>query len=314
VAGVIAHGLIPVFPDVDLRTGAITAETIAPKITARTRAIIAVHFYGLVCDMDPICELAKAHNLFLIEDVCQAPLATYKGRTVGSLADAACWSMDTEKHLSAAGGGAITTSRKDFADACRKYAWTRGSLPIPGYQGRLHDQFGLNYRCSNLNAGVALANLAILPDQNRKRAKMADRLTAQLRGVPGVQPPFIPEGCSHIYWVYHMLLDPTAFRAPLAEVVEAVNAEGLLSGMPMYYLIPEYITFIRDRAHAFGKSEFPFCFRPREEWPAYGADSVPKAKEHLTRTLQFPWTDKYEEPDVDDVAAIVRKVAGHYCR
>jgi perosamine synthetase len=313
VAGVIAQGLIPVFPDVDPRTGNITAEEIARKITPRTRAIIAVHFYGLLCDMDPIVDLGREHKLFVIEDVCQAPLATYNGRVAGGLADAGCFSFDAEKHLSTDHGGAITTNNREFAEACRKFALMRGAVNVPGY-GRRHEQLGLNYRFGNVLSAVGLAQLRILPEQNRRRVELAERLTRQLREIPGVEPPYIPPGCSHVYWLYHVMFDPHAFRVPVAELAQALNAEGLPGGIALYYLIPESHTFLRDHRHALGTSDFPFTFRAPDEWPVYGADSVPKAAEHLARTYRFPWTDKLSEGDIDDMATIVKKVVEFYRR
>jgi dTDP-4-amino-4,6-dideoxygalactose transaminase len=313
VAGVVAQGLIPIFPDVDLATGNVTAEEIAKKITLRTRAIVVVHFYGMLCDMDPIRDLAAAHRLFLIEDVCQAPLATYKGRVAGGLADAGCFSFDAEKHLSTDHGGAITTDDAAFAAACRKFALMRGAVSVPGY-GRRHETFGLNYRYGNVLAAIGLAQLKILPEQNRRRVALADRLSARIREIPGVQPPQIPAGASHVYWLYHVTFDPSAFRVPVNEIARALSAEGLPGGLAPYYLIPESHTFLNDHAHALGRSDFPFTFRPRSEWPKYGAASVPKAAEHLARTYRFTWTDKLSESDVDDMATIIEKVANYFGR
>jgi hypothetical protein len=97
-------------------------------------------------------------------------------------------------------------------------------------------------------------------------------------------------------------------------VARALNAEGLPGGIAPYYLIPESHTFLRDHSHAFGTSDVPFCFRPREEWPRYGEESVPQATAHLARTFRFTWTDKFTEQDVDDMAAIIAKVVGHLRR
>jgi dTDP-4-amino-4,6-dideoxygalactose transaminase len=132
VAGVVAQGLIPVFPDVDPVTGNVTAEEIAKKIAPRSPAIVAVHFFGMLCDVDPIREVAAAHRPFLIEDVCQAPLATYKRRVAGGLGDAGCFSFDAEKHPSTDHGEAITADDRDFAEACRKFALMPGAEKTPG--------------------------------------------------------------------------------------------------------------------------------------------------------------------------------------
>src|SRR5262249_3012594 len=122
VAGVLWQNALPVFADCDLCRGNGTSEQIAAAITPRTRAIIVVHFYGLMCDMDPIVRLARERGLPLIEDACQTPLAEYKGRKAGSMGTAGCFSFDAEKHFSTDHGGAVITNDDAFAEGARTFA------------------------------------------------------------------------------------------------------------------------------------------------------------------------------------------------
>jgi len=315
VAGAVAQGCIPVFPDVDLRTGLVTAETLERAIRPRCRAVIVVHFYGMVCDMDPILALARRRGLTVIEDCCQAPLADYRGRKTGTLADAGCFSFDAEKHLSADHGGAITTDDPELAAACRRFAIDRGAVLRPGY-GRVHASVGLNYRFGHLDAAVALAQLAALPEQHRRRVALAERLTAQLQDLPGVLPPAIPAGSSHVYWLYHVQFDPAHFRVPVSRLAQALMAEGLPGGLAPYYLIPESHTFLTDRAHAYGSAPWPWPLPGLDAatLPVYSAESVPNARQHLAHTYRWPWTDRYSEEDIDDMARIIRKVSCYYAR
>ncbi len=125
VAGVVAQNAVPVFPDVDTRNGCVTAEEIKKVLTPRTRALVAVHWYGLMCDMDPILDLARDKGIIVIEDCCQNPLGEYKGRKAGSMGDMGCFSFDAEKHLSAEHGGAVVTNSEELANNVRKFAVMR---------------------------------------------------------------------------------------------------------------------------------------------------------------------------------------------
>ena len=135
LAGVVHQGAAPVLPDVDPGTGLMTAEHVERVITSRTRAIIAVHFYGQICDMDPIIDLAQRHNIPVIEDVCQATFAEYKGRRAGSIGDVGCFSFDGGKLLPTDNGGMAVTDNRDLAEAIRFFAVDRGS--VQGASARL---------------------------------------------------------------------------------------------------------------------------------------------------------------------------------
>ncbi len=317
VAGVVAQGAIPIFPDVDVRTGNVTAETIEKVLSPRTSAIIAVHFYGLLCPMDEIVALARRHHILLIEDVCQAPLARYQGQQVqgraGSLADVGAFSFDAEKHLTADHGGAITTNSKEIADKVRLFALSRGAVSYPRY-GRRHETFGLNLRFGQFEAALALAELHILEEQNERRRQRAAQLSARLADTPGITPPYIPPGSDHIYWLYHFRVDLAQFRCSLWEFAEAMAAEGLSASPAPYYLVPDSHTFMQKRAHVAGKSGWPWD-HPRNAFAKdiqYSAEMCPQAKVHVDTTLRWAWTDKYTERDVDDIATIIAKVANYY--
>ncbi len=126
LAGVIAEGALPVFSDVNVRNGCVTAEDIEKVVTSRTKAIIVVHWYGLMCDMDPIMDIARDRGIVVIEDCCQNPLGDYKGRKAGTTGDIGCFSFDAEKHLPAECGGAVVTDSDELAAKINKFANLRG--------------------------------------------------------------------------------------------------------------------------------------------------------------------------------------------
>ena len=291
VGGVISQGAKPVFPDVDRRTGNVTAEHIEKVVTSRSKAIIAVHFYGLLCDLDPIVEVARKHNLILIEDVCQATLAEYKGRPAGSIGDVGCFSFDAEKHLSTDHGGMAITDDQHLADRIRFIGQNRGAVQVEGF-GRTHQELGFNFRYGQLEAAVGLGQLERLPQQNRRRRELAALLSSLLEDVEGVDPPWIPPGCDHVYWLYHFQIDPDCFSADATKMAAAMAAEGLSCGTAPYYLMPKALSFLPDREAIVA--------------------TLPNAIEHLERTIRWQWTDKHSADDVTDIARIVEKVCNAY--
>ena len=293
VAGVVMQGARAVFPDVDVLTGLITAETIEKVITPRTRAIIAVHFYGLVCDMDPIVELARKHDIIVIEDVCQAILADYKDRTAGGIGDIACFSFDAGKLLPTDNGGMAISNDSEIIEAIRKFAVDRGADNLPS-GGREHNGIGYNYRYGDMEAGVGLAQLKILPDQLKRRVDLAQRFTAKIESIDGVMTPYIPDGCGHLYWLYNVQFDPEQFRVDATQMAEAMSAEGLNCMTAMYYLIPYSHKFLPDREK--------------------DLERLVNARTHLERTVRWGFTEKYTEQDLDDMAAIFTKVTNAYRR
>ena len=295
VAGVIAQNARPVFPDVDIRNGCVTAKEIEKVLTSRTRAMVVVHWYGLMCDMDPIVDLAKDRDIVVIEDCCQNPLGDHKGRKAGSMGNMGCFSFDAEKHLSAEHGGAVITNSEALADKVRRFALMRGAESVPRY-GRKHTSFGLNYRFGSLLSAVALAQLEVLPKRNKRRVELAQILNEKLEDIDGLIPLYVPPGRSHLYWLYALQLNLSKFKAGIWEIGDALKAEGIPCSPSPYYLLPESVTFLSQR---YGIQ--------------YGAHLVPKAKAHLDRTVRWAWTDKYTEQDIDDIAKAIEKVLYYYC-
>ena len=191
IAGILAQNALPVFADVDLRNGNITAENIKKVITPYTKAIVLPHWWGLMCDMEPILKLTKQKSIALIEDSCLTPLATYKGRMSGSMGDIGCFSFEGIKHLCTEHGGMVITNSKKLADKVRKFAIKRGSEEKQNY-GRVHTSFGLNYRFNSLSSAVGLAQLEVLSHQNEHRRKLGAILNQKIKNIPGVIPLYIP--------------------------------------------------------------------------------------------------------------------------
>lgn len=183
VSCVVNCGAIPVFADVDPNSGNITARSIEAVITARTKAVICVHLAGVPCDMDPITKLATEFNLSVVEDCAQSHGAVYKGRVTGSIGDIGCWSFCQDKIMSTGGeGGMIVTKDKDLwskmwslKDHGKSWEAVHERDHQPGFRW-LHEEFGTNYRLTEMQSAIGRIQLTKLNDWVRRRRSNSARI------------------------------------------------------------------------------------------------------------------------------------------
>ncbi|MCY3801469.1 MAG: DegT/DnrJ/EryC1/StrS family aminotransferase [Chloroflexi bacterium] len=294
IAGIGYQGAKIAFSDVDEHTGKTTAEEMEKVITPRTKAIIAVHFYGQMCEMDPIVELGRKHGVPVIEDVAQTTLGHYKGKTAGSIGDIGTFSFNSSKLLSTNTGGAVTTDNQELAEAVRRFAVDRGAIYLVNQIGaaRYHPGPGYNYRMGELEAAVAIANLETLPAQNERRIERGEKLSAELAKIDGLTPPRVTEPGSHLYWMYHVQFDREKFRVGMDEIELAIKAEGLDGMFPMYYLIPHSHHFLENREQDLAR--------------------LVNARSHVETTFRFSWTYRMTDSDITDIAEVFAKVTDAY--
>ncbi len=189
-------GAEPVFVDVDPITFNMTAEMVEEKITSKTKAIIPVHLYGHVVDMDPLMELAKKHNLYVLEDASHAHGGYYKGRRVGSLGDAAAFSFYPSKNMGAYGdGGIITTSDPELYEKIKMLRYVGQRVKF------IHEVIGFQDRLDELQAAMMSIKLKNLDDWNNRRRKIAAIYDEMLKDTP-LQLPHVEEYCHHVYYSY----------------------------------------------------------------------------------------------------------------
>lgn len=308
IMGLIKENFIPVFADAAPGTVNVSAETIAPLITDRTRAILTVHKTGLLCDMDPIVALARKHDLFVIEDVCQAVFGRYKGRIAGTLGDAAGFSFDSEKTMGSDVGGCLVTNDDAVAERARFMGQSRGAVNKPGF-GRLHVEAGNALRMPQCTAAVTLAQLEIAPEQVAHRDKMVRLLTDELAAIPGITPLPIPDYVT-VYspWMIGFSVDPRAFRVTADEF----GAQCAVAGIPgastaRYYLMPAACTFLQERAAA---QVYPYSMPPASRTYRYGGEVCPQAQSFLETFIRWSsFCEKYQPEHCRLAAQIVRQVA-----
>ena len=215
-------GARPVFVDIDPRTFNLDVSQIEAAITPRTKAIMPVHLFGLVSDMDPIMKLAEKYNLAVIEDACQSHGATYRGTKAGAFGTGA-FSLYPTKNITSGEGGMITTNDDAVNEACRVIR--NHGMRVRYY----HDELGFNFRMTDIHAAIGLAQIGKLELFNRKRQENAAFYSAHLKGVT---TPFVPEGYGHVYHQYTVRV-PDGKRDTLRDYLKE---QGV--GSEVYYPVP----------------------------------------------------------------------------
>ena len=241
VSTVVNAGAMPVFADVDSNTGNISATTIAPKVTDKTKAIICVHLAGWPCDMDEIMALAKQHNLWVIEDCAQAHGAKYKGKPVGSIGHVGAWSFCQDKIMTTGGeGGMVTTNDKalwqkmwEYKDHGKNYDSIYHKQHPPGFRW-LHDSFGTNWRMMEMQAVIGRIQLKKMAEWTKIRTQNAkilrDALTQfagerQFLRIPDIEFHQAMGGDSvHAYYKYYVYVRPE-------NLPENINRDSILNAL-----------------------------------------------------------------------------------
>lgn len=197
-------GAIPVLIDSDLFTWNMKVEEIEAKITARTKAIMIVHLYGLPVKMDQVLELARKYNLKIIEDAAEMHGQTYNGKPCGSFGDVSTFSFYPNKHVTTGEGGMIVTDDEELAERCRVLR----NLCFRKDVRYVHDEISDNYRFSNLQAAIGLAQLERLDEFVERKRAMGEYYTEKLQEMDGLMIPVSStEYARNIYWVYGLVLE-----------------------------------------------------------------------------------------------------------
>jgi len=227
-SAVSALGAEPVFADIRPDTYNLDPSDLVRRVTPRTRAIIAVHLYGLPCDMYPILAFARAHNLRVIEDNAQSIGAVYKGRRTGSMGDVACLSFYPTKNLGAYGdAGMIVTNSDEMAERLK-------SLRNHGQSAKyVSSEPGWNSRLDEIQAAILRVKLRYLPLWQRTRQEHAAAYTKLLLEIPGVAPPLTPEGYEHVFHQY-------TIRVERRDTVQQFLNERKI-GSAVYYPVPLHL-------------------------------------------------------------------------
>ncbi|HTH16554.1 MAG TPA: DegT/DnrJ/EryC1/StrS family aminotransferase [Magnetospirillum sp.] len=315
----IIFNAVPVFADIDPVSYCLSTETIAPRITPRTKAVVVVHIFGQPADMDPIMELAAKHNLIVIEDCAQAPFATYRGRPVGTLGHMGVFSLNYHKHIHTGEGGVVTTNDDRLAERLQlirnhgeNVVAAKGVTDIAGI-------LGFNFRLGEIEAAIGREQLKKGPSLIASRKANVAYLESRLAGIPGLSLPHVPAEVEHVYYLHAMRWDAAKGgikRSTFAKAVKAELApfelrehEGVLLGEG--YVRPLYLQPMYQQQIAYGGKGCPFACPHYEGKPDYAPGLCPeteKAHFHDVLTHEFI-RPPMSRQDLDDVANAFHKVA-----
>ncbi len=222
----------PVFADINPETFNIDPEKIEEKITNKTKAVLIVHLFGNPCEMDEIMKICKEHDLFLIEDACQAHGAEYKGKKVGSFGDLSCFSFYATKNMTTGEGGTILTNNEEIAE---KAKLLRNHGQEKTYE---HKILGFNYRMSDIQAAIGLVQLKKLEEMNKKRMENAKIFNENLSKISWLKIPFIEKNKKHVFHQYTIKV----LNGKRDYVLNKLNERGV--GAKVYYPKPIHLQLV----------------------------------------------------------------------
>jgi perosamine synthetase len=305
IAPILYQQAIPIFADVDPVSLNVTPETVAARITRRTRAIIVTHLFGNPCDVVAIQRLAAARGIPVIEDCAQAYLATQYDRLVGTIGAIGAFSFQQGKHMTTGEGGVVISADPTHARRMTLFsdkAWGYGD-PEPD-----HYFLALNYRMTELQGAVARIQLEKLDGVVARRRHAADALTEELADVPGLTLPAPLPGAIHVYWKYPLIVDPEIIVGGADALGAALKTAGVFCA-PRYIQKPAFQCQVFTHRRTFGQSQVPWSYRERSGGDAvvYDTAEYPGTMTGLERVVVLPWSEFYAEAHVAFIAGAVRE-------
>ncbi|MEW6236123.1 MAG: aminotransferase class I/II-fold pyridoxal phosphate-dependent enzyme [Candidatus Omnitrophota bacterium] len=299
---------LPIFVDTDRETFLIDPKKLEEKITEKTRAILPVHIGGNVCNMDAIMEVAKKHKLIVVEDACQAHLAEWRGKKVGSIGNSGCFSFQVTKNLCSGEGGAVITDDSDLMDRCFSFH-SNGRERTNKYGfGYVHN--GINARMTEFSAALLLQGMKRVEEQSRLRTENALYLSKQLEEIPGIHPAKMYEGTTrNAYHLYMFRYDAKEFGGvPRDKFLNAMSAEGAGCGSGYSPLNKE--PFLKDALYSRGYQ----AVYSKERIDKYFSENECPENDRLCKEEACWWYQTQflaTKEDMDQRAAAVRKIHAH---
>ena len=282
-AAVVRSGATPVLVDSDPQTWNMIPEQVEAKVTARTKAIMVVHLYGLPVDMDPILDIAARHNLCVIEDTAEAIGQTYRDKSCGSFGDISTFSFYPNKHVTTGEGGMLCSDDPELDERCRSFR----DMCFLKSQRFFHEDLGWNFRFSNVHAALGLAQLERLDETVEFKRNLGRRYTELLSGVGSVDLPVAKTGyADNIYWVYGLVLkDDVPFDGK--EAMARLGKEGV-GTRPFFWPMHEQPVF--------------------KDMGLFQGETYPNAERLARRGFYIPSGVALTEDQVERVAAAVKDV------
>ena len=284
--------------DTDPDTRVISAATIEPLVTPRTRVVVVVHLYGLTADMDPIMALAEEHGFLVVEDCAQAPGARYRGRRVGSIGHFGCFSFHTHKNITTLGeGGMLTVQTQEAGRQARRMRWmgnwpfeearerywspAMGNIvePVPGL-------WPFNYCMAEPNCAVGRLLIRRLDDINAQRQHQARRFVQALTEFPELVFQSVPSGCEHVYHLLPARYEGQGYGKHRDDLIATLFEQFKLKCLVQYWPL--------NRTELFAQRGF-------------GAAQIPQTDQFFDNMISFPWWSDMDDTLIDDMAGRTRE-------
>ncbi len=278
---ILFQGAKPVLVDIDPKTYNIDVKKLEKAITSKTKAIMPVHLYGQPCDYAALSEIAKQHDLSVIEDACQAVGASHDTRKTGSLGDLGCFSLYATKNIMCGEGGVVTSDNEAYIMAIKRFRQHGMAGPYE------YADIGYNYRLTDLQAAIAVEQLKKVDEFTAKRQRNAKLLNEGLHDIPNIVLPVTWPGRTHVYHQYTIRLTE-GFSLTREQFVEQLKERGIGSGI--YYPKPLHL--------------YPhiakFGYRPGD---------FPEAEQAGRQVLSLPVHPKVTESDIQKIVSTIRELA-----
>ncbi|MHC5110418.1 MAG: DegT/DnrJ/EryC1/StrS family aminotransferase [Planctomycetota bacterium] len=299
-------GAVPIFCESEDAQIGIDPEDAARKITDKTKAMVAVHLWGMPSRMDELLALAQKHNLKVLEDASHAHGARYHGKYAGTLGDAAVFSLQTEKLAPAGEGGILATDDDGLYEHVQCLGHfervIRMETPARRFAGT---GFGLKHRMAPLSAAVARTQLRHLEARNRRRNENLEYLSRRLETL-GIKTFMAPEGIDRVYFMYILDNDEARTGLPTPLLVKALQAEGCQTLQPRYPLLHQQPVFTEDKFIEIARLQH----LSRDTLPVYKPDALPFTQAGQARMFQLPNFPQAEKDLLDQYATAFEKVIG----
>jgi len=293
----------PVFVEIDEKTLNINPQKIENKITKKTKAILAIDVFGHPADWNKLKKIAKKYNLFLVEDSAESLGSEYRGKKCGSFGEAAIFSFYPNKQITTGEGGVILTDNKKIASTCRSMA-NQGRRKKNG-KWLEHIRLGYNYRMSDINAALGIAQLKRIKEILKKREKVAKIYNKKLKDFSGVEIPWIAPNIKMSWFVYVIKLSKKYSEQDRDKIIKKMAERGIQCGtyFQSIHLQPFY-----KNPRRFAPQNLVSCFTRNKKKFNYKSGSFPICENISRRTIALPFYNKLKKKEINYVVKNLKEI------
>ncbi len=305
-ASILHWGCIPIFCDIDDQTFNIDPKKIESKISKKTKAVMAIDIFGQPCDMKEIKKICKRHNLTFICDSAQSIGARYKGSFSSTMADVGGYSLNFHKHINTGEGGIIITNNSKIAKRCQLLRNHAESTIDNDSYNNLSNMIGYNFRLTEIQAAIGIQQLRKLNKIIKKKIRIANQLSKDLKTLPGLELPKIKKERTHVFYSYAMKIDDRVTKVHRDQIWKMLTNEGVPvnNKISCIHRLP-----IFKKKIAFGKKKFPWSLNKKYK-NLYNEGTLPvaeKLSDNQILCLQM-WSFDYSASDIKKIIKIFFKV------